>query len=367
MVAPCFTPSTGKPSAHVAKGLKDRGHDVSVITSDISMTYKRLISPDDLPGVKIIRRRGYIVGQRVEVPRAIIDLLSVKADVLYLDGWGHTITTAASIIGKLRGIPTVMRADWNGRFAKGWKRLYEKCAKMPAINNCTAVTLFSNEQKEALQAAGVKPEKLHVLPNGVDYRRFSGDRHSDSLRQKFGIPDDATVFIAIARINPGKNQELAVRAAIAAGRNVHLVIVGEVEDQDYYRKLTGLANEQIHFHPQVRHEEVHKVYAAADVFVLPSKPIEGMNNATIEAMAAGLPVITTQVSVTPSIVKEAGCGFVIDDNEDPAEMAQAMRKLTDEGLRAEMAVKARKHAQNYSWDVLLDRFDRIIRDAAGRP
>jgi len=146
---------------------------------------------------------------------------------------------------------------------------------------------------------------------------------------------------------------------------VSLVIVGLKSDRKYYRKLLSLAKKlkvenYVFFHPEVQHKNMQKIYAAADIFALTTKPFgEGMNLSTLEAMASGLPIITTSVNVTSNFVREAKCGFIVDNLNSFIEALKTLIK--DENLRMAMGKNARKFVKKYSWNNIVSEINKIYK------
>ena len=125
----------------------------------------------------------------------------------------------------------------------------------------------------------------------------------------------------VARLNPVKRLDILLQAMMAL-RDVHTVIVGDGPERAQLRTVSersGLAD-RAHFAGQQR--DVRTWLAALDVFVL-SSDWEGMSNALLEAMAAGLPVVTTAVGGTPEVVVDGETGLLVPPR-DPAALAEAI-------------------------------------------
>jgi UDP-glucose:(heptosyl)LPS alpha-1,3-glucosyltransferase len=112
-------------------------------------------------------------------------------------------------------------------------------------------------------------------------------------------------------------------------------------------------------------QDVADLYAAADVFVLPTL-YDPFSNACLEAMAAGLPVITSRANGASELIEEGVEGFVLDDPTDAGAIAKAILAVGDGAARQAMGAAARRKAEGHPFDVHLDRLLTLIEGAARR-
>ena len=195
--------------------------------------------------------------------------------------------------------------------------------------------------------------KLRVVPNGVDCDRFAPDPAGRAAtRQSLGLDANDVVFTCVARLNPDKNHPFLLRAfqkLLAAGKTARLLLLGTGGQG---RRLADLAAqlgmaERVAFLGYRR--DVAQILAASDAFVLTSKAtgdggIEGMSNAALEAMSAGLPVVMTR-NGSEEILTSRQEGFVVDPRDD-GELIAAMAALCDSAeLRQTMGRAARLRVQ----------------------
>jgi UDP-glucose:(heptosyl)LPS alpha-1,3-glucosyltransferase len=202
----------------------------------------------------------------------------------------------------------------------------------------------------------VPDEKLEVIYPGVDVDRFRPElasEHRRPVRASLGIPDDAFVLIYAGSGFERKGVEAALRAVAGSGLPCHLLILGRDKQAARYRKLAerlGLAG-RAHF--VGAKSDVRSYYAAADVFIMPSI-YEPFGNANMEAMAMGLPVITSTKSGAAELVSAASAGHVCDALDVEAQ-ARAIIALADPAARAVAGRVARAVAERYSLPKMIDR------------
>ncbi len=207
-----------------------------------------------------------------------------------------------------------------------------------------------------------------LVPNGVDLSTFP---------DVAAIPDNGPLrVICVARLIERKGQQhliAAVRRLADIGVDVTLDLVGDGDawaaNEAQARKL-GVA-ERVRFHGYVPRERIAAHYAAAHVFALPSYN-EGMSVATLEAMAAGLPVVVTRTGGTAELVEDEVNGLTFDWADVDA-LAEHLRRLaTDRAQARRMGAAARARAARFSWDAAaqgyLGMFERLGRHAeVGHP
>lgn len=220
--------------------------------------------------------------------------------------------------------------------------------------------------KESLVALGAEAEKIHVLRNGVDLGQFRPlDR--ERIRREFGLT--GPTLVSVGALIPRKGHDLVLQA-LSDLPNVTLLIAGEGPERANLERLAsqlGLAD-RVRFLGQVAHEALASLYNAADISVLASSS-EGWANVLLEAMACGTPVVATNVSGTPEVVRAPEAGALIE-NRTSAGIATAVRRLFS--VLPERAA-TRAYAERFSWEDTtegqVDLFDRILHsriDHAGR-
>lgn len=222
------------------------------------------------------------------------------------------------------------------------------------LSRLHGVIAITSAIADELIAAGVPESSIARIPNGVDTRRFRppADRSEVArLRAHLGWPDLPTVLFVggvIERKRPHLIVE-AVRRLLRTGVESQLVMVGPASDPDYAAALKqvvathDLGNHVIwsDFRP-----DVELCYRAADLFCLPSRA-EGLSNATLEAMASGLPVVMTKVSGAAETSAGEVSGIVVEEATAPA-ITEALRfYLDDATARSEHGEAARRKAVNH--------------------
>ncbi len=188
---------------------------------------------------------------------------------------------------------------------------------------------------------GVAEARLHLIRNAVDTTRFAPElrEHRRQFRDALGIPVDATVFVLVGSGYRRKGVAQAIAALGALPPDAWLVVAGKDKSLPRYEALAARAGVRARVRLLGAQQDVRPVLGAADAFVLPTV-YDPLPNACLEAMAAGLPVITSDQCGAAELLGEPRAGFVCDANDVPA-ISRAMSALMDPGLRATMGASAR--------------------------
>ncbi len=213
---------------------------------------------------------------------------------------------------------------------------------------------------------GVPEAKFHVIYSGVDSERFSpGLRaaHRDSFRRERGIPSDALVYLFLGSGFERKGVAQVLRALAQLPAECHALIVGKDKHQRRYEALArrlGIAA-RAHFTGGLKN--VAPAYGSADVFVLPTL-YDPFPNAALEAMACGLPMVTSFKSGAAELIREGSNGYCCDALDVPA-LARAMQQLRDPARRQALGDAARQTVLPLTFDAMSARLVALYRQLLG--
>jgi len=214
--------------------------------------------------------------------------------------------------------------------------------------NAAAVIANSGGLKE-LALETDRAAKIGIIYNGVNIEYFA---------QRDNRENEHIVILTVARLIKRKGIDDLIRAvpAIVKGhQNIKVKIIGE---GNMGAELKALAeklkvSEYIEFLGYVPHNEISNYYSTSDVFVLPSRN-EGMSNTVLEAMASGLPVITTDTGGTRELID--GNGIIVPSEDSDVISEAVLRLINDHKLRVSRGMKSRKIAENMSWKKAADAY-----------
>jgi len=264
--------------------------------------------------------------------------------------WLLLANVVAAPAARLAGAPRVLTSVRNLSAWKAWPE-YRRWWYRPADRGAAALSDGVVVNARALindyaAWAGVQPEKIHVVPNGIDAERFLAAPWHD-VRAELRIPSDALVVLTLGRLAAEKNHALLLRSSAALHRDglPHTVVLaghGELEPElRRHAEALGIA-ESVVFAGKT--DRPQSFYRSADVFALPSR-VEGMPNALMEAQLFGLPAVTTAAGGASEVVVDGETGFLVGVDDEAAFTAALRRLLSDAALRRAMGERAARHAR----------------------
>jgi glycogen synthase len=227
-----------------------------------------------------------------------------------------------------------------------------------ALRRADAVVALTDRSAAAVRADGVPAERVHTIPSGFDPALFA-QRRPDVLAR---VTPPRIGYVG--RLAPQKRADVLVAAFGRMRERASLVVVGDGPDRALVGRLVqeSPARERIAVTGFVAHTAVPAVLWSLDVLVLPSA-YEEMGSVLTEAMAAGLPVVASDVGGIPEVVDEGVTGLLVPPLDVDA-LAEALdRLIADPGLRERLSAGACRRADDYSWPRLAARVVLVYREA----
>lgn len=221
---------------------------------------------------------------------------------------------------------------------------------------------------EIVRHYGTDPARIAVLHTGVDLEAYHPRRRADrraAARRSLGLAEAEMVLLFVGSGFERKGVGPLLRAMDVLRRDVgqlrvRLLLAGrrEVRYERAARRL-GL-DTLVSFLGGA--SNLADLYAGADAFILPSL-YDPFSNACLEAMAAGLPVITSRANGTSELIEDGRDGFILDDPTDPGAIAKAILAVGDPAVRERMGGAARRRAEAHPFAAHLDRFLALLEGA----
>jgi glycosyltransferase involved in cell wall biosynthesis len=231
-----------------------------------------------------------------------------------------------------------------------------------------AIVLNSNDMRAPLIDAlpMVPPSKFITIYDGILIQ--TGPGSGGELRAQLGIPSDAQVVGSIGRLVKQKRYDRLLRAVTILPSRVHCIIAGDGSDMDSLQVLARELGIDNRVHLIGFQSDVSGVLDSLAVFVI-SSDFEGMANAMLEAMAAGIPVVSTRVSGAEEAVgasSEGGLQPGIITGFEPEDISAAIaRLLDDDTLRMKLGDEARRRIRvSFSFERMLDQWETLMSTGA---
>ena len=247
-------------------------------------------------------------GNNIVFPLKLCGLFKAwKPHIVHTHAWG---TFIEGLVGaKLAGVPCVVHGE-HGTIQQKRRHIL---AQRFAWNFSDQILSVSNSHRDQLhRTVGYPLEKIRVITNGVDSKKFCFAESGKRIRESLGISSDSFVVGTIGRLVPVKNQALLMNAFAAIAMNKNNLILLVVGDGPLRATLESMANnigisERVIF-TGIR-SDIPELLRTMDVFVLSSLN-EGMPNTILEAMSSSLPVIATDVGGNSEVVKHKITGLI---------------------------------------------------------
>lgn len=238
-----------------------------------------------------------------------------------------------------------------------WKLLVRKADYIQAISSYLADIAVSKGARN----------RIAVVPNGVNVEHFSAPSDPPTLekyRQFFGFTEGDYIIVTVSRLAAKNAVDVIIRALTHLDSRVKLLIVGTGELKKQLQDLAGTLNlsGRVIFVGQVTHRELPDYLHLAKVFVRPSRS-EGLGNAFLEAMAAGVPVVGTSVGGIRDFLKDGETGMVCQP-DDASGLAERINRLqSDQALARKLSESASAFVRSrYDWQMSTDSMKKIIEE-----
>ncbi|CAB3689116.1 N-acetyl-alpha-D-glucosaminyl L-malate synthase [Paraburkholderia phenoliruptrix] len=247
-----------------------------------------------------------------------------------------------------------------------YQSIYTRCNALLerwAYRRSKVITAVSQKVADEIRAIGLTPDnRVDVIYNGVDTRGFAA---ATGDRARFGLPHEAFLLLFVGDLRtPRKNLGTVLAALRHLPEHVHIAVAGFLPGSPYpdEAKALGIAH-RVHFLGLVK--EMPVLMHSVDAFVFPSR-YEAMSLSLLEAMAAGLPVVTARTAGGAEIITSE-CGIVLDDPDDPRALAAAVARLAaDEPARRKMGVAANELATGFGWARMAAQYIALYRQLEGQ-
>lgn len=271
----------------------------------------------------------------------------------------HTHAAKAGALGRRAaqkcGVPIIIHTFhghvFHSYFSKVKTAIFKQIERSLAKKSTGIIAISEQQKKELSEIHKICPaDKIEVIPLGLDLTKFNTNKVENraKLRTELGLTENEIAIAIIGRLAPVKDHgfflDAIEKVAEKTSKNIRVFIAGDGSERaiieqranDINSKFKGL----IHFTSWI--EDIAPFNHAMDIVCLSSKN-EGTPVSLIEAQAAGVPVISTNVGGVKDIVKEGETGFVVEQNDLEAYANKLLELVEDETLRSKMAENGWDH------------------------
>jgi glycosyltransferase involved in cell wall biosynthesis len=335
-----------------AAGLFRRGHDITVLTTDV-LDGDRRARPryEVIDGVHVYRyvnlSNALAWHAKKYLPPGLILAALLRArrfDFVHATDARTVATAAAFLAASSSRIPFCLSAHGSLPGSSGFrgavKRAYDAALVRPMLRYASLLLAQTEHERRLVLEAGGRPESTRLLPLPTDPNAGLAARSIGLLRKRAGIAPNARIALFLGRIHWLKGLDLLIDALAPMLAPSELVLVVAGRDDGHWdsirRRFADLiATGRVRYVGPMYGEERFAAYAEADVFCLTPRHWEETSLATLEAASAGTAVVVTEQSEIPGL-EQAGGGFVVSNDGD--EIAKSVgRVLADAAAMGERA------------------------------
>jgi len=296
---------------------------------------------------------------------------------------GYPFGAASADFFNRNGIPCVLRCSGEDiqmmPSLKYGYRLNKEVDKRVKENykKFNAVIALSGSMKEDYLSLGIPESKIFVIPNGVDHSKFGMEVDRARVRDELGVSDRQKLIITVGRNHPKKGFKHIpgiIKRLAGEGFDFKWLLVGkensavkrlaEREGLGSYlidKEVRSGISEKGKF--EIPDERLIRYYKASDIFVFPTL-IETFGKVIVEAMAAGLPIVTTDAPGAGDIIRHEGNGLKCRVDDIGGLTGSVSRILSDTDLAKRLSENALEDAKNYDWsrvtDMYLDLYKKLL-------
>lgn len=347
----------------LARAFVRRGHAATVAT----MAEPGAPEEEDLGGIRVRRFAMRAVGKFRFPPRAYREfVMGGPWDVVHVHGqrvWSsdylyrHFARVPAPLVFTAHGF-----YQWHMERTPLLDAAYYKGVLPRALARCACVTALTENERAELVSFGVAPARIALVPDGFDPDEFAD--LPKGFRERHGFAPDEPLLLYVGGFYGNKRVDRLVEVAAKTG--ARLVVIGKDQDpkrgRPYCEALAARLGARVAFLGTLPRDDVLAAFRECDVLLLGSD-FEGYGLVLLEAMASGLPFVSTPAGAAPDLARH-GCGRIGADADALAAHVRAL--LADPAERRRMGDAGRAAVGAYEWARVADQYLAIFEEVARR-
>lgn len=373
---------------HLVVRLSENGIGCTILTSNLDRR-----NASDLPEfVRVVKLPVILKIGEYALWRGLLKvLLGSRADVFHVNTYGYFHTDVTCLVHRLKKFKVVLTSHgfhglecffhlgkWDVSHASFWAKcryafrpLYDFTLGRNQIMSADALVALSRRDVKVYKWMGARESKIHEIPQGVRGIFFEDVNEEIVTRIRERLNGDP-IILSVGELSWVKGKDIPVKALaliVKEHPRAKLVFVGK--DAGMYGFLKELAahfgvEENVLFLGYVPSNELAHCYNAADVLVHTSYA-EGLSTVILEAMAAGLPVISTPAGGNAYVLQDSKAGITVPFN-DPTSVYLAVNRILDDGkLRKLFSINGRTYASNnFRWNRIVKKHIALYQELYGK-
>lgn len=344
----------GTYTRHLLEGLWKLGNGFEVHA--ITREQHREVVTQWCPRVTVLSTPIYTVREQWEIPRA-----AMGCDLLHVPHYNAPLAERSPLVISIHDVIHITDPHYRGRF-KAWAYA-RPVLSLVARKARHIITVSDYSKAQIVERLGVPSSKVTTIHNGVggNFRAMDRAEAFQAVSKALEIREPYLLYVGSLKRYKNVATLLRAFALLRAHRDIpqRLVILGD--DAQGKRELAqecarlGIGK-RTDFIPYVSGKLLPKVYAAADLLVMPSR-IEGFGLPVLEAMACGTPVVCSRAASLPEVGGEAVRYF---DPQSPEDLAEAIEQvLSSQELQATLRAKGLERSARFTWKESVEKHVRL--------
>ena len=259
------------------------------------------------------------------------------------------------LAARLAGVPAVASVHNVYTRSKLHRRLLNR---LLSRGSARVIAVSDDVRRDLVEQDGIDPARVVTIRNGIDLRRVETGLSRQEARARLAIPDDALAIGCVGRLEEQKGHRFQLEAAARLDPDCKIFVVG---DGRLRNELEAQARGRVTF--LGARSDVADILRALDIYVMPSL-WEGLSIAMLEAMAAGLPLVISDVSGVAQAFGGEECGIRVPPG-DSAALAEAIRALAQDPQRRQRLGEAARRRVRAEFDIeaMIARLSAVYEDA----
>jgi glycosyltransferase involved in cell wall biosynthesis len=343
-----------------AGGLRGRGHDVRLILEPDSSIFRKAVGqglPVEPVAMGRLQYPAAIRSFRRIMARERPALLHVNSSRdSWIGGLAARLVSPRVKVVRSRHISTPLNRNLTTRM------LYRR------LMDFVIVTGSDLTRRGLIERDGLEPDRVAAFPIGIDVEQFKPGRPDDDLRRELKLPPEHRLVGLISYLRSYKGHEYFIEAAarvLSRAKDVTFLIVGEGPEEGRLRARVASLGLSSNVRMLGFRDDLLNVFRSLDLFVIPSVEGDTIPQVLMQALAMGLPVVSTTVGSIPDVVQDGKTGFVVPPRNAEALADRVLALLENHTQRAEMGRRGRALVEReYSLSRMLDRLEEVYKKVA---
>lgn len=260
------------------------------------------------------------------------------------------------IFGRIFGIKKIVCSKHGSLLQWEFLKYLDRLTKS-LVTHYTALTEV--EKSILIKTLGIKEEKIFINPNGIETKEFDFEINKKQKQDELGIKNDNTNIVCVSKLRNKKGHEYLLEAfetLYKENNKLNLIIVGDGEKEDFLREYISNYSSKNNIYFLGNRDDIKEILSISDIFVMPTLA-EGMSIAILEAMASGLPIITTDIPANKVLIQNMESGILVQPKSSLEIAEKISLLLKNIELRKKLGQAAKKRAElEFDFDLKMKKF-----------